>query len=104
MYRNASLSLLVFAIALLAGCGEGGPRLGQVTGKVTLDGKPLPNVSVTFMPKEGGTASGVTDANGNYELTHNNGKGAPLGKNMVAVTTVQKQSEAIDFSKIPSDS
>jgi hypothetical protein len=90
---------------MFLGCGEGGPTLGKVTGKVTLDGKPVPDVAVTFMPTEGGSGSGITDASGNYELTHSNGKGTPIGKNKVAVTTVNKpQSAAIDLSQIPSDS
>jgi hypothetical protein len=70
-----------------------------------MDGKPLPNVAVTFMPAgEGGTASGKTDANGKYELSHANGKGAPVGKNKVSVTTVQQTEAAVDMSQIPSDS
>ena len=102
-------SLILVAITLLAisalGCSSGGPALGKVTGLVTLDGKPQPNVSVTFMPGgEGGSASGITDASGNYELSHPTGKGAPVGKNKVAVTTVQKPQSTIDMSQIPSDS
>jgi hypothetical protein len=104
MYRLYSIPLLVLGCALLAGCGPGGPTLGKVTGKVTLDGKPLPNVAVTFMPTEGGSASGITDASGNYELSHPNGKGTPLGKNKVSVTTVQKPTSTVDLSQIPSDS
>jgi hypothetical protein len=91
--------------AFVLGCGPTGPSLGRVTGKVTLDDKPLTNVAVTFMPTgEGGSASGVTDANGNYELNHANGKGAPVGKCKVAVTTVQKAQSTVDMSQIPSDS
>src|SRR4029450_12884003 len=103
-FEKTAIALLSCAFAV--GCGPAGPRLGKVTGLVTLDGKPLPNAAVTFMPVgEGGNASGNTDANGNYELTHASGKGATVGKNKVAVTTVQKQQEAaVDLSKIPSDS
>jgi len=88
-----------------SGCGESGPALGKVTGKVTLDGKPQANVAVTFMPTAGGgAASGITDASGNYELSHTGGKGAPVGKNKVAVTTVQQSKATVDMSQIPSDS
>jgi hypothetical protein len=96
-------SLLLCIIG--SGCGEGGPALGKVTGKVTLDGKPQANVAVTFMPATGGgSASGITDASGNYELSHTSGKGAPVGKNKVAVTTVQQSQSTVDMSQIPSDS
>ena len=48
---------------LAIGCGSGGPTLGTVTGQVTLDGKPLPNALVTFMPEgEGGAATGARQA------------------------------------------
>jgi hypothetical protein len=105
MNRTLALTVAALASIFTLGCGPTGPGLGRVTGQVTLDGKPLPNVAVTFMPTgEGGTASGVTDANGKYELTHASGKGAPVGKNMVAVTTVQKAQSTVDFSQIPSDS
>ena len=100
--------LLLLAACLLAvvslGCGPRGPSLGQVTGTVTLDGKPLPGVSVTFMPESGGVASGITDASGKYEITHSDGKGAPVGKNKVAVKTMNAPAAAVDISQLPSDS
>jgi hypothetical protein len=99
--------LLTSAVCLagigIIGCGSG-TRLGNVTGTVTLDGKPLEGVSVAFMPEQGGVASGVTDASGKYELTHTDGKGAPVGKNKVAVTTIKKSASTVDMSQIPSDS
>jgi hypothetical protein len=105
MNRMLAVAIAALGWTIASGCAPGGPTLGKVTGQVTLDGKPLPNVAVTFMPAgEGGSASGITDANGNYELTHANGKGTPVGKNKVAVTTKQKPQESIDMSKIPSDS
>ncbi len=105
MNRMLTVTMIALASLITLGCGPSGPSLGQVNGRVTLDDKPLPNVAVTFMPTgEGGTASGITDANGNYVLTHANGKGTPVGKNKVAVTTVQKPQSTVDMSQIPSDS
>jgi hypothetical protein len=69
--------LLVFA---LAGCG---PNLGSVEGTVTLDGKPVKGVEVTFQPvgEEGGTAIGYTDAQGHYNLHYpGHEEGAPPGE------------------------
>lgn len=104
---NRWLSVFVTCLAGfgLLGCGTGGPRLGHVTGTVTLDGHPLPGVAVSFMPDEGGgVASDITDIDGKYELTHTDGKGAPVGKNKVAVTTVQHAATEVDMSQIPTDS
>jgi hypothetical protein len=58
----------VFAV-VMAGCG--GKEFVPVEGRVTLNGKPLPEVEVKFLPdngKEGNTASAVTDADGRYKL------------------------------------
>lgn len=49
LFGSAGLALL-----FLAGCG---PRPGTVSGKVTLDGKPLTGGMVTFHSKSGGTDS-----------------------------------------------
>ena len=64
--------------------------MGQVTGVVKLDDKPLPDASVQFTPTEGKglTSYGKTDNNGAYYMmatrTEN---GAAVGKNKVRITT-----------------
>ena len=74
---------LVFGIS---GCDSGGIRLGTVSGHVTKAGKPLQGVSVAFEPANGGRGSeGLTDANGYYELTFADRKGAVLGQHQVTV-------------------
>jgi hypothetical protein len=84
------------------GCGPKGPELGSVTGKVTLDGKPVTNGLVTFMPVAGGRpATGKTDANGQYMLLGVDGKGALLGQHRVTVTTLQ---ETVAVTEMRSDS
>jgi hypothetical protein len=104
MKRFLAVAVLTIPILALLGCGDGGPPLGAVSGIVTLDGKPQPNVAVTFIPAEGGSpASGKTDASGKYELFCLDKKGAPLGKHKVAITTVQ-QSAAPAAVEISSDS
>lgn len=90
----AAIVLSLPGLALL-GCGDSGPPLGTVSGVVTLDGNPQPNVAVTFIPAEGGAAaSGQTDANGKYELFSLDRKGALIGKHKVAITTVQQPKAA----------
>ena len=77
------------AIALFgvsAGCGKRGPKLAEVTGKVTLDGQPVANALVTFVPVDGSiTSAGFTDANGIYRLGCHLGEGAVIGQHRVSV-------------------
>jgi hypothetical protein len=83
-----------FTVALLlgvAGCGKG---TAPVSGRVTLDNKPLVNATVIFMPdstaKNPGPGSrGKTDANGQFslDLLTGEGKGAIPGKHVVSITS-----------------
>jgi hypothetical protein len=82
--------LWVVAAGLLVGCGGSGdqPDLGSVSGTVTMDDKPLPNVWVMFMPDTGRTALARTDENGEYEMMYLEGTpGANLGNHKVSITT-----------------
>lgn len=76
--RWTALLLMGLLMGLLAGCGSGAskiPDLGetaQVTGTVTLDGKPYPDVNVKFHPLDAKGfqgATGMTDAEGKYDLS-----------------------------------
>src|SRR3954471_24901551 len=84
------LAGIIFA-TLLSGCGgEKLPGLGQVTGTVTMDGKPVSDAAIVFTPKEpGATASvGQTDASGKYELYYSRGhKGAKVGEHSVTINS-----------------
>ncbi|MFM1801608.1 MAG: hypothetical protein RJA81_960 [Planctomycetota bacterium] len=68
---------LSLAMTLLVGCRSSEPvnaipKLKPVTGKVSLNGKPLEGVIVTFLPKEegGSMTVGETDENGQYKLSY----------------------------------
>lgn len=77
-------SCLIFS----AGCGDPGdqPELGQVTGTITLDGKPLSGIAIVFQPISGRPARGKTDAEGKYELTYiRQTKGTKVGPNRVEI-------------------
>jgi hypothetical protein len=86
--------LLLMAVSSLgiAGCSSSSadmPELAPVSGVVTLDGKPMSNVSVVFESENGQIATGHTDAEGHYELLFRDGeKGAEIGKNTVRIETV----------------
>jgi len=63
----AIAGVLVFS---LGGCGQSGPELADVTGTITLDGRPLPKVGVVFRPAGPGAspAYGGTNKDGKYTL------------------------------------
>lgn len=111
---NAKISvtmkfLLTTMTVCCIGCsGSGGNDidLGQVSGVVTMDSKPLPNAIVVFMPEKGNPSSGRTDSNGNYELAYlGDLKGAIIGSHKVSITTkaaadsTQPLDDDADFSK-----
>ena len=79
---NRNLIVLVFLSSFL-GCGSDpyGPT-GKVTGKLTMDGKPLPaGHAVSFMQMEKGfLAFGMTDAEGKFEIKSWNNGNMPIGK------------------------
>lgn len=78
----------VLAIAT-AGCGGSEVDLGTVSGIVTMDGKPLPQALVRFVPESGGRASSsVTDEEGKYNLLYTaRVEGALVGPAKVTITT-----------------
>lgn len=65
--KTAALALVV----LTAGCSSNGPPLVPVSGKVTLDGKPLGGKTLKFLPEPGTPGQGAgatTNARGEYTL------------------------------------
>lgn len=97
------VSILVSVLAFM-GCGESGPSMGAVKGKVTLGGKPYTNGIVTFTPEGGGpSGTGATNSEGNYELFSAGVKGAKVGKNKVSITTVVAVPEATKQKEVRSD-
>ena len=84
--------LLGFAVVVALGCGS--KKFVPVSGKVTLNGKPLPDAAVSFQPiagkgsLEAGVAStGKTNQNGEFTLTADTGEsGAVVGKHNIIIT------------------
>ncbi|MCC9608304.1 hypothetical protein LOC68_10955 [Blastopirellula sp. JC732] len=83
--------LLSMTLCLLAiGCGPTGPKLAEVSGVITIDGKPLHGAVVSFSPAEpGGSPSyGLTDVEGRYSLFFSRDRtGAMPGKHNVTIET-----------------
>jgi hypothetical protein len=89
------LALTCFA----AGCG--GSKVGLVSGKVTLDGKPLANARVNFQPigdtvHTGVGSFGKADDHGEYTLNLIDGSapGAMVGKHRVAISAYDESKAA----------
>ena len=96
-HLGCTLSVLVFS---MAGCGRSGPEIAYVSGRVTMDGKPLTNATVVFAPENGRPAGARTDASGNYVLNFTEGRrGAIPGKNTIRITTL-RDAEMDDNGKI----
>jgi hypothetical protein len=89
---------LALPLALVVGCGSG-PKYAPVSGRVTLNGQPLANATVSFQPIAEGSinapapgATGRTNANGEYTLASADGRtGAWVGKHRVRITAVAEQ-------------
>ncbi|QEL13667.1 DUF4198 domain-containing protein [Limnoglobus roseus] len=79
-------------LAAAAGCGG---SAANVSGVVTLDGKPLEGAAVTFAPQGDkdsvGSSYGKTDAQGRYTLKTVVGDkpGAAVGKHKVSISLTQ---------------
>lgn len=87
--RAAGIMVLFCGIAL-TGCWSDGPEIARVEGLVTMDGKPLPNAIVMFVPPGGRPSACETDANGKYVLLFSAGrKGAIPGLNRVEINTAR---------------
>jgi hypothetical protein len=92
----ASLILLV-GVVCLAGCGgEEGPPRAAARGQVTLDGQPLAEGVIRFIPAQDttGPAAMATIRNGQYELDDETGP--VLGSHRVEIEATGHHSFAID--------
>jgi hypothetical protein len=91
MQRLLRASALVFASLAMPGCfgvstDYSTVELAQVSGTVTLDGKPLSGVTVLFEASDKTTAFGTTDAGGAYVLQFNTEKaGVTPGEKIVRI-------------------
>jgi len=78
------------AMLLAAGCGRSSPDRGSVSGEVTLDGKPLEQGGILFVPIEGtkGTVAGGQIVDGKYALSGEDGPA--VGTNRVEIRAQKK--------------
>jgi len=81
----------IAALSCLPGCG-GGPKLVPVSGVVTLNGKPLGDAEIVFIPhesnKDGLPGNDKTGPEGNYKAMTQGRSGLVAGKYRVVVSKV----------------
>jgi hypothetical protein len=99
----------MLALAMAAGMAGGcrpSDRTAAVSGRVSLNQKPLAGVHVSFQPSAGGAASaiggigsvGITDEQGRYQLRTigSDLPGAVVGRHVVRLTAKELREKGID--------
>ena len=84
----SKLTLLLAVLSLsFTGCGYRRPAQVKTTGTVTLDGEPVANAALMFIPDSGRPASGTTNTNGEFQVSSFGGNdGLPAGNYRVTAT------------------
>src|SRR5262249_62235887 len=102
------LGLVALLLTFTAGCGANDwPMNEQVEGMVKLDGGPLANAIVEFMPdvnrkKQAPVSRGTTDDKGHFVLACDNKKpGAVIGKHNVLVHTGRVEGDGKQPKALP---
>ena len=109
MMRFFVHSYAFLLIVAAAGCGGGsGPEFQEAGGVVTLQGEPLANASVTFIPvKEDGATAGpvataVANQAGEFQLSTGGESGAVAGTHKVTVTLYADSGSAAPAASLDS--
>ncbi|MFK7778174.1 MAG: hypothetical protein QM501_08645 [Gimesia sp.] len=104
--------MLLLLLCGITGCsgngGESVPDLGEVTGKITLDGAPLGNANVIFEPQVvdnksmSRASTAITSAAGTYNLKYNSDvSGASIGKHKVIISKMSDNPEEAGLQLVP---
>jgi hypothetical protein len=86
----------------VVGCGSGGYHgpTGAVTGRVTLDGKPIPQGSiVSFVSEAGFTATATVSGNGSYQLQTAGNPEIPVSTYKVSIVPPAQAMSETDYDK-----
>ncbi|WP_425396061.1 hypothetical protein [Aeoliella sp.] len=92
--KRASLVLVCGLLLMAVGCGGGGPKRVPVSGRVTIDGKPLKYGRIFVFPQGVRASQGILDADGRFELmAYKQGDGVALGTHVVTIDAGEILSE-----------
>lgn len=96
--------LLCFVFCLvLVGCGRSDlPELASVSGTIQMDGKPLADATLKFIPANGRPSTGRTDANGYFTMSYTeDADGVVPGECRVMISTGTAATENEDGEPVP---
>lgn len=91
MEKQSAKHLLAFAsLLVIAGCGASHElETAPVTGMVTLDGTPLTEGAVLFLPLKGRGSTAAIQSDGTYSMiTYGSNDGATVGQHRIVVKTL----------------
>ncbi len=95
--------LIGIGIVMVLGCNKGSQQFAPVSGKVTLNGQPLANATVSFQPiakqgiEAGPGSTAKTNDKGEFTLKVSTGKlGAVVGKHRVIISSLEAKPEEDD--------
>jgi hypothetical protein len=91
---------LAFVLVASLGCGESGPSLTPVTGKVTVDGQPAEGVTLLFHGANS-VSSANSDASGGYSVITDSNPGMPTGSFKVTASWPEKVEASVGMGETP---
>ena len=102
-YRQRTSWPLALLMVCVVGCGsDDGLNRKAIKGKVTVNGKEIPNGSITFEPLyTGGVGSGAVISKGSYAIEQE--QGLPPGKYRVQITGDDGENFTVSEGKMPGD-
>jgi hypothetical protein len=97
-HRGSILALAMLPMLTLFGCGGPNNR-AAISGTVRLNGQPLANGSISFVPAEGnvGPSSGGIITDGKYAVSQ--ARGVAVGKNRVGIRSMVKTGRKINIGR-----
>ena len=113
MLKRILLLILVLGLPWIVGCGDPAVSYAPVTGRVTLDGQPVANAKILFVPVRYRNtqqevlpfAYGTTDEDGHYTLrSDGNHRGAVAGQHLIFVSTKYVPTDEKDGKANPESS
>ena len=85
--RSVLFCSFVLSLLTFTGCAKKGPEVVPVSGKVTREGNPYPNVFLNFEPEKGRPSWAQVDDSGNYTVKYDGTQdGAVIGKHKVWIS------------------
>jgi hypothetical protein len=94
VYKSMLVLACVCVSLSITGCFNKGPKLVEAKGILTMNGAPLSDASVVVHYPDATSATGVSDAKGEFSLTYNGRNGAVPGSKLKV--SVSKTASAFD--------